>query len=127
MPKQTLSVLANKFTIHSLSVDATIPSQVFNSSLYFIGKTNDELSIVVPESVSINSEESDVDWRVLEVLGPLQLSMVGIMAQIGNVLASAKVSIFIVSTFETDFFLVKQKDLEIAANALEKDGYKVIV
>ena len=127
MPKQTLSVLPNKFTIHSLSVDAEIPSKVFKSSLYFIGKTHDELSIVVPESVNIKSDESDVDWRVLEVLGPLQLSMVGIMAQIGNVLASATVSIFVVSTFETDFFLVKQKDLEIATNALEKDGYKVIV
>lgn len=127
MPKQTLSVLPNKFTIHSLSVDAKIPSQVFDSSLYFIGKTNDELSIVVPESVNIKSDESDVDWRVLEVLGPLQLSMVGIMAQIGNVLASAKVSIFVISTFETDFFLVKQKDLENATDALEKDGYKVTV
>lgn len=127
MPKQTLSVLPNKFTIHSLSVDAKIPPQVFDSRLYFIGKTNDELSIVVPQSVEIKSDESDVDWRVLEVLGPLQLSMVGIMAQIGNVLASAKVSIFIVSTFETDFFLVKQKDLEIATDALEKDGYKVTV
>lgn len=127
MPKQTLSVLPNKFTIHSLAVDAKIPSKVFNSSVYFIGKTNDELSIVVPESVNISSDESDVDWRVMEVLGPLQLSMVGIMAQIGNVLATAKVSIFIVSTFETDFFLVKQKDLETATDALEKDGYKVIV
>lgn len=127
MPKQTLAVLPDKFTIHSLPVSAEIPTQVLNSSLYFIGKTHEELSIVVPESVHLMSEESDVDWRVLEVLGPLQLSMVGIMAQIGNVLATAKISIFIVSTFETDFFLVKEKDLTKAAEALEKDGYKVIL
>jgi hypothetical protein len=82
---------------------------------------------VVPELIQLDSDESDTDWRVLEVLGPLQLSMVGIMAQIGNVLATAKVSIFIVSTFETDFFLVKQKDLQIASTALEQDGYKVIL
>ena len=125
MAKQTLSVLPDKFTIHSLSVNAEIPSEVFTSPLYFIGKTSDELSIVVPQYIDIVSDESDVGWRVLEVLGPLQLSMVGIMAQIGNVLASAKVSIFIVSTFETDFFLVQQKDLLIATTALEKDGYKV--
>ena len=126
MPKQTLAVLPETFVIHSLPVSAEIPSQVLNSSLYFIGKTHEELSIVVPQSVHIESDESDTDWKALEVLGPLQLSMVGIMAQIGNVLASAKVSIFIVSTFETDFFLVKEKDLETAANALEQDGYKVI-
>lgn len=127
MPKQTLAVLTEKFTIHSLPVDSEIPEQVLNSSLYFIGKTHEELSIVVPETVRIDSEESDMDWCVLEVLGPLQLSMVGIMAQIGNVLANAKVSIFIVSTFETDFFLVKQKDLKAATDALEQDGYKVIL
>lgn len=127
MPKQTLAVLTEKFTIHSLPVGSEIPIQVLNSSLYFIGKTHEELSIVVPETVRVDSEESDTDWRVLEVLGPLQLSMVGIMAQIGNVLATAQVSIFIVSTFETDFFLVKQKDLKTATEALEQDGYKVIL
>ena len=127
MPKQTLAVLPDKFVIHSLPVNAEIPQQVLNSSLYFIGKTHEELSIVVPETVHIDSDESDVDWKVMEVLGPLQLSMVGIMAQIGNVLASAKISIFIVSTFETDFFLVKQRDLDNAAKALEQDGYKVIL
>ena len=127
MPKQTLAVLPDRFVIHSLPVTADIPQQVLNSSLYFIGKTHEELSIVVPETVNIDSEESDLDWKVMEVLGPLQLSMVGIMAQIGNVLASAKISIFIVSTFETDFFLVKERDLANAAKALEQDGYKVIL
>ncbi|GAC14128.1 ACT domain-containing protein [Aliiglaciecola lipolytica] len=127
MAKQTLAALPDKFTIHSLPVHAEIPSQVLNATLYFIGKTHDELSIVVPQAVQLDSEESDDNWRVLEVLGPLDLSMVGIMAQIGNVLAAAKISIFIVSTFETDYFLVKQKDIDSAAIALEKDGYKVIL
>ncbi|MCV2885162.1 ACT domain-containing protein [Aestuariibacter sp. AA17] len=126
MPKQTLAILPDTFVIHSLPVDADIPHQVLNSSLYFIGKTHEELSIVIPESIHIESEDSDTDWKVMEVLGPLELSMVGIMAQIGNVLADAKISIFIVSTFETDFFLVKSKDLQRAADALEQDGYKVI-
>lgn len=127
MPKQTLATLPHIFTVHSLTASSEIPKAVFEAPVYFIGKTNEELSLVVPETVVIDSEESDGDWRALEVLGPLQLSMVGIMAQIGSVLAQAKVSIFVVSTFETDFFLVKQKDLPNAAEALEKDGYKVIL
>jgi uncharacterized protein len=53
--------------------------------------------------------------------------MVGIMAQIGSVLADAKISIFVVSTFETDFFLVKQQDLDNASLALSKNGYKVLL
>ena len=125
MPKQTLAVLSENFTIHSLPGDAAIPPQVFSASVYFIGKTQDELSLVVPNTIEIQSDDCDKDWRALEVLGPLNISMVGIMAQIGGVLAKAKISILILSTFETDFFLVKQKDLESASTALNKDGYKV--
>ncbi|MFT4939094.1 MAG: hypothetical protein ACI88A_002126 [Paraglaciecola sp.] len=125
MPKQTLAVLSDSFTIHSLPGDAAIPPQVFTAPVYFIGKTQDELSLVVPNTIEIQSDDFDTDWRVLEVLGPLSLSMVGIMAQIGGVLAKAKISILVLSTFETDFFLVKQADLQNASAALNKDGYKV--
>lgn len=125
MPKQTLALLNDTFTIHSLPDDASIPSQVFKAPIYFIGKTHEELSLVVPDNVYVDSDDSDTDWRALELLGPLSLSMVGIMAQIGSVLAQAKIGIFVLSTFETDFFLVKQQHLQAAADALRKDGYKV--
>lgn len=127
MPKQTLSALPQTFAIHSLPVTAAIPAEVFQAPVYFLGKTSEELSIVVPDSLNIDSDDCDLDWRVLEVLGPLQLSMIGIMADISQVLAKANISIFIVSTFETDYFLVKQKDLTSAANALQQDGYQVFV
>lgn len=127
MPKQTLQVLPIQFVIHSLPSNALIPQEVFSAPIYFIGKTQEELSLVVPDTINIDSDDSDRDWRALEVLGPLNLSMVGIMAKIGSVLAAAKISIFVVSTFETDFFLVKQQDLNNATLALCKDGYKVIV
>ncbi|AJP43608.1 amino acid-binding protein [Alteromonas australica] len=125
MPKQTLEVLPQSFTIHSLDGDSDIPAEVLKSPLFFLGKTQDELSIVVPDSVSIDSLESDENWKALELIGPLHLSMVGIMAQIGAVLAKAKVSIFVVSTFETDFFLVKENKLNDAQKALVKAGYSV--
>lgn len=127
MPKQTLTVLPQEFIIHSLDPDAGIPASVLASPLYFLGKTEDELSIVVPADIAVNSLESDPHWRALELLGPLHLSMVGIMAQIGAVLAQARVSIFVVSTFETDFFLVKEKKLDDAVTALRKYGYTVHV
>lgn len=126
MAKQTLAILPDRFTIHSLPVDSPIPPEVLGAAIYFIGKTRDELSVVVADSVTLDSDESDPGWRVMEVLGPLQLSMVGIMARIGSVLANAKVSIFVVSTFETDYFLVKEYDLLKAREALVKDGYKVV-
>ncbi|PXW77117.1 hypothetical protein BZA03_101581 [Alteromonas sp. I10] len=125
MPKQTLLVRESLFTIHSLDPETNIPAPVLNSPLFFLGKTEDELSIVVPDSVDVPSLDSDEGWRALELLGPLHLSMVGIMAQIGQVLASAKVAIFVVSTFDTDFFLVKDNKLKDAISALKKAGYSV--
>lgn len=126
MSKQSLAILPEQFTIYSLDADAGIPPQVLQSPLYFIGKTEDELSLVVPDDIEVEAEEYDAEWRALEVLGPLELSMVGIMAQIGQVLAEAKVSIFVISTFDTDFFLVKDRDLEVAAEALRNGGYKIV-
>lgn len=124
MKKQTLRVLDATFAIHSLDVAQSIPAPVLQCEVYFIGKTNDELSLVVPQKLKIDAEETDYDWRVMEVLGPLNLSMVGIMAEIGSVLAAAKVSIFVVSTFETDYFLVKEDCLQIAIDALKQAGYQ---
>ncbi|MGQ8365776.1 ACT domain-containing protein [Glaciecola sp. 1036] len=125
MSKQTLQVLGETFAIHTLEPENDIPAKVLQCDVYFIGKTYDELSLVVPQSVTIDALETDFDWRVLEVLGPLNLTMVGIMAEIGGVLAKAKISIFVVSTFETDYFLVKENDLENAISSLIKAGYKI--
>lgn len=125
MPKQTLAVLPQGFSIHSMDADAAIPASVLASPYFFLGKTPDELSIVVPSEVDVPSLDSDDGWRAVEVLGPLHLSMVGIMAQIGAVLAAAKVSIFVVSTFDTDYFLMKDKKLHDAVIALKKAGYTV--
>lgn len=124
MAKQTLQVLDETFAIHSLDVDSEIPASVLKCELFFIGKTLDELSIVVPQSLTIPALETDFDWRVLEVLGPLNLTLVGIMSEISGVLATANVSIFVVSTFETDFVLVKNNQLDEAKSALTNAGYR---
>lgn len=125
MPKQTLVVRESLFTIHSLDPQSDIPASVLESPLFFLGKTEEELSIVVPSTINIKSLDCDEGWRALELLGPLHLSLVGIMAQIGQVLAAAKVSIFVVSTFDTDFFLVKNNKLSDAIMALKEAGYTV--
>ena len=126
MKKQTLAVIDCEFTIHAFDPNSAIPAPVLNSDLFFIGKTEDTLSVVVPSSVNLVSLESDKGWRALELLGPLELSMVGIMANLGTVLAKAKVSMFIVSTFDTDFFLVKADKLHDAVTALQEDGYTIV-
>jgi len=124
MPKQTLKILSETFAIHSLDADSDIPAAVLQSNIFFIGKTQDELSIVAPQSMTIPAIETDFDWRVLEVLGPLSLSLVGIMSDISGVLAKAKISIFVLSTFDTDFVLVKDEQLASAKKALIDADYR---
>lgn len=126
MPKQTLKLLEDRFSIHSFAEDESIPSEVFNAPIFFIGKTYEELSIVCPEEIELNSLEQEDGWVALEVMGPLAFSLTGIMSQISGVLANADISIFAISTFDTDYILVKQDKVEEAISALRKDNYKVI-
>ncbi|WNC67154.1 ACT domain-containing protein [Thalassotalea nanhaiensis] len=126
MTKQTLQVLDELFTIHSFTPETEIPSSVFSAKVYFISKTYDELSIVVPEDIQLNSLESESGWRALEVLGPLGFSLTGILSNIAGVLAEKEISIFAISTFDTDYILVKQDTLKKAVNSLRANDYLII-
>ena len=114
------------FVIHSLPVNATIPIEIFTSPVYFIAKTYDEISIVVPEEFQISTAEYEPDWRALEVVGPLGFSLTGILSNISSVLADRKISIFAMSTFDTDYILVKNDKIDDAIAALKENNYQVI-
>ena len=126
MTKQTLELMDQSFSIHSFSPEAKVPEAVFDAEVYFIGKTLDELSIVVPEEYQLDSLEVEDDWQALEVLGPLGFSMTGILANISGVLAANQISIFAISTFDTDYILIKKESMSLAIDALRHDGYKVL-
>ena len=122
----TLKLIDEYFAIHSLPENSEIPTQVFNAPIYFIAKTYDETSIVLPQSVSLDSDEVESDWRALEVVGPLDFTLTGILSSISTVLANEKISIFAISTFDTDYILVKQATLQSAITALRANNYQVI-
>ncbi|MDP2633718.1 MAG: ACT domain-containing protein [Pseudoalteromonas sp.] len=126
MSKQTLQLHSTVFTIHSLDVDSPIPSDLFKEKIFFISKTHDELSIVCPSSFIINSLDAEHNWLALEVVGPLGFSLTGIMANISGVLANASISIFALSTYDTDYILVKKQRISDAIKTLKKDGYTVL-
>ena len=93
---------------------------------YFIGKTDEEISLVcrteeVPEN-TINREDG---WRGFRIEGPLDFSLVGILANLSGILAENKIGIFAVSTYNTDYILVKKENFEHAINVLCEAGYTV--
>jgi len=126
MKTLTLKLLNENLSIHSLAVDSKIPSVVFDASIYFIGKTFEEISIVLPSSIELESEDVEPDWQALEVVGPLDFILTGILSSISTVLSNEKISIFAVSTFDTDYILVKSNKMHEAISALRNNNFQVI-
>jgi hypothetical protein len=119
-----LELLEGNFTIHRLSPSAEIPVEVFSSVFLNISKTEEELSIVCPSSLELKSEHRDNDWVCIKVRGSLDFGLTGVLAKLCGVLAEAQLSIFAISTYDTDYILVKATKANKAVSALETAGYK---
>lgn len=118
-----IQVLNHDFSICKLPMDA-VPD--LSSEFVFIGKTDGELSLVCPtEDVPEGCLERDDGWRAMRVAGELDFSLVGILAGISQTLAECRISIFAVSTYNTDYVLVKKDELTRAVSALSDSGYVV--
>jgi len=91
-----------------------------------ITKTDDELSIVCEEENIPVSVKCERNWCILKVLGPLDFSLIGILSSISTTLAKQKVSIFAISTYDTDYILVKEASLDVAIKALEEANFIII-
>jgi len=122
--KLVLSVLEETFSIHRLAPDASLPEAVSECDFYSLSKTTDELSLVCPEHLAVKSEKSNPDWKCLKVAGPLDFELTGILAGITEVLAKEKLSVFAISTFDTDYILIKKQGLTAAISALQRAGYQ---
>ncbi len=120
-----LSVLDGSLAICRLEPSAEIPTWVLSQSFYTLSRTAEEISVVCPEAAVPDGITCERGWRGLKVAGPLDFSLTGVLAAIAAPLAQAKISIFALSTFDTDYVLVKTEKLELAITALEGAGHKV--
>ena len=105
------------------SVDDIDPGADF----FFVGKTDEEISLVcetshVPSSVLVR----DDGWKGFRIVGELDFSLIGILSRISSVLADNKIGIFAVSTYNTDYILVRGSDLERALNTVASSGYEIV-
>lgn len=114
---------------HDLSVCRAdrVPECVTGEDFLFLGITDEEISVVcrtsaVPENVT----EREDGWRAFRICGVLDFSLVGILAPIAAILAEKKIGIFAVSTFNTDYILVKKNDLDCALSSLGAAGYEIV-
>ncbi len=119
--KLKLSILPNEYAIHRFSPESDIPTLTGN--FLSVTRTEDELSILCDADIALNSDESESGWACIKVLGPLDFFLTGILAKFSSVLAEAEISIFAISTYDTDYILVKKEKLVAAKDVLLQTGY----
>ncbi len=119
----TLELLPMTFAVCQLPLDAGVDTA---SPYMFFARTDTEASLVCEsEKIPQNALRVEPDWRCLRVRGPLDFSLVGILSNIAGCLAEAGVAIFAVSTYDTDYILVKAAQLDRAVAALSAGGFRL--
>ena len=127
-------VLAKPLVVCQLAPDASIPECVSNSEFFCATRASDELSIVCMEEVCGEEFRADDQspaparvergWIALKLEGPFPFSMTGVLASFLDPLAEAAIPIFAISTFDTDYVLIKRENLERARTALLAAGHE---
>jgi hypothetical protein len=117
-----LSVLDDSFSVCRLAPAAGIPNWVPMESFVSVTRTADELSIVCLSDAVPDTVRTERDFRALKIEGPFDFSLTGILLAVIGPLADAGISIFAVSTYDTDYVLVKKKDLKHAVSVLSASG-----
>jgi hypothetical protein len=120
----TLVLLADQLAICRLDARAPIPEWA-RGDFVAITRTRDELSIVCAQANVPDGIACERAWRALRVAGQLDFALTGILASLSAPLAAAGISIFAISTFDTDYILVQARDLEKARRVLREAGHTI--
>lgn len=127
MKELALSVLPQRFAVCRLDSGEAIPEWLEEEVFWSVTRTDEELSVVLPEASVPASWKSEKGWRCLRVQGPLDFGLTGILASLASPLAEASISIFAISTYDSDYILVRDRDLEEAKKVLSDTGHAIEV
>ena len=119
-----LKAIEHKLTVCKV---ADISSIDLSADFFFIAKTDEELSLVC-RTADTPSQTTDRDdgWKGFRIQGVLDFSLIGILSKLSGILAAHKIGIFAVSTYNTDYILVKEENFGRALEVLSAEGYKVV-
>jgi hypothetical protein len=119
-----LRTLPDSYAVVRLQPGSELPEWVDKGPFRSVTRTDHEVSVVCRDHDVPEGESVDRGWTVLETMGPLDFSLTGLISSLVEPLAEAEVPIFLISTFETDYVLVRSSDLARAADALEGAGHE---
>jgi hypothetical protein len=124
MSRLRYTVFPGSFAVLRLAPDADVPVELLVPPFHSVTRTPVELSVVCPESAVPAGSRAETGWALLALAGPFPFELVGVLASVLEPLAKAGVSIFALSTFDTDYVLVKRKRLSDAIAALAAAGHE---
>ncbi|HEX2183402.1 MAG TPA: ACT domain-containing protein [Rubrobacteraceae bacterium] len=121
-----LSVLAGRLAICRLDADSQLPAWATAAPLFSVTGTADELSVVCAEERVPVGTVCERGWRAMKVEGPLEFGLTGVLFSVAAPLAESEVGILAIATYETDYVLVQEAQLDLAARALRERGHEII-
>jgi hypothetical protein len=124
-PPLTLLEVTGRFAVCKLPPGSAVPAWATAGDVFSITRTADELSVVCRQELVPEGAEGEGGWRCLRVAGAMPFTLVGVLAALTTPLARAGVGVFAVSTFDTDYLLVKEADFPEAVAALRGAGHTV--
>ena len=124
--RSTLQVLEGRFAVCRLDPEDAVPAGLVESAFVSLTRTPDELSIVCSEGEAPPDSRCETGWRRLRVRGSLDLAETGVLAALAAPLAEARISVFALSTFDTDYLLVNESDLGATLAALARSGHRIL-
>ena len=123
--QHSLSILPGDIAVSRLGPGDPIPAWAVTAPLFSITRTAEELSILAPEAATPSEVRAERGWRALKIAGPIDFALTGVLASVLQPLAEARIGIFAVSTFDTDYILVRSESLAGAIAALRAAGHDV--
>jgi len=124
-PQLVLSLVPDAFAICRLGSDEVVPTWLLQLPMWSATRTCDELSLVLPQDQVPAGWQAERGWRCLRVRGPLDFGLTGVISSLTAVLAASDVTVFVLSTFDTDYVFVREGELSKAVHALRVRKYVI--
>jgi hypothetical protein len=125
MPRLVLKLLPDYYAVCRLEENDVILERLRDLTFYAIIRTEESITIVCNQKFIIDPVECEKNWRCLEIEGPFKFSEIGIISEICGPLAHAKIPVYVISAFETDYLLIKDAFLKAALATLKDSGHQV--
>jgi hypothetical protein len=124
-PRLTLDPVPGSYAICRLAPGDSVPPWVVGGAFFSVTRTPAELSVVCDVASVPAGVEAEAPWSALTVRGPMDLNITGVLAGLATPLAIAGISIFAVSTYDTDYVLVRSHDMDRAVRVLRAAGHNI--